>query len=186
MKKVIVSSLLFLFLGFVLGYYFKGREIPDKKGTIVINEENISFSNSHVLLEEDIKRVIDLFEKLHVNRDAEKIMKMFSPPRTEQEAKDYEHIMFLDLPFTYPRLFTAAEFNYRVDSYKIIKINITKDKATAEIEEMIKEYNNETTERSAPKNRFMIIEFYKLGNNILIERYYKKGDVAEKYGFGAN
>lgn len=185
LKKIIYSIflLLSLFLGFLFGYYFKGRKILEEKEKVVSEEVNLPSSFTSNLAEEEIGKIIDLFERLHIDRDAEKIIKMFSPPRTEKEAKDYEHIMFLDLPFSYPRLFTTAEFNYRLVSYKITRINIIKDKANAEIEEIIKEFNNVTLEWSASQSRFMILEFYKLGNNILIDRYYKKGGTIEKYGF---
>ena len=122
------------------------------------------------LLPTKIKAVIDQFERYQQDRDPQKVFSLFTPPSTEKEKEDYEN---LHLEGLY-RLYSAADLNYQLRSWKII--NFQKASPTyykVNVEER-RDYGWDQTEAKWKKTNVLFrVEFsvVKRGNNWLIDKY---------------
>lgn len=186
MKKILVF-LVILMVGYVLGFstspfsskFFAGNKEEKKQEVPVVNNENkVNLGTP----EEKARMLADLFEKLHMERNPTKLLALFTPPKTIEEANEYMFIMGLDLPLPVPRLFLTARFTYKVISYKIVSIKLSSNKTFVEIEETRSGYDNMGGGWLKSKMQTMILEVEAVGINAMVSNYYEKDRGVMKYG----
>ena len=183
--KTIIITFLVAIVTFIGGYYFGSNKqfqhSPIGKKAIITPTPSETKTAS---LEEMSKDIVDRFEQAQMERNAEKVLKLMTPPGSSEEKEKYMFLLGRDLPVQPDsRLYFGAFYAYRLDSYTILSINTLSSNSTVlvEVEETREGHDNTTGNwiKHAPK--VFMFEIVKYGFNPYVESYYPKDKQKEKY-----
>ncbi len=130
------------------------REIRNLQTSIQQLEEKITSESSvskprelslpprEIELPQEVRNLITQFEKYQQSRNAEKVLSLFTPPKTEVEQREYQKLYFDGMY----RLYSANTLNYQVKSWKIISFQkLSEDQYKVSVEEVRDSLWDQTT-----------------------------------------